>query len=81
MSSFDIQRFFFKSFFLGSFIESESFSLKCFCKTKKYDTQIVPLIRRMSNLEELTLNIEMKYQTRFVDGVQMNNEILVHLPK
>jgi len=49
--------------------------------TKKYDTQIVPLIRRMSNLEELTLNIWIEHRTRFVDGTQINSEILVHLPQ
>ncbi|CAF3001057.1 unnamed protein product [Rotaria sp. Silwood2] len=57
------------------------FSLKCHCTTKKYDTQIVPLIRRISNLKELTLNIQIEHRTRFVDGTQINNEILVHLPQ
>lgn len=49
--------------------------------TKKYDTQISPLLRRMSNLEELTLNIRIEYRTRFVDGTQINNEVLVDLPR
>jgi hypothetical protein len=35
----------------------------------------------MSNLEELTLNILIEHRTRFVDGTQINNEILVHLPQ
>ena len=48
--------------------------------TKKYDTQIIPLLRRMPNLEELTLNIWIQYRTRFVDGTHINNEVLVHLP-
>ena len=35
----------------------------------------------MSNLEALTLNIQIQYRRKFVDGVQINNEILVHVPK
>jgi len=35
----------------------------------------------MSNLEELTLNIRIEHRTRFVDGTQINSEILVHLPQ
>jgi hypothetical protein len=33
------------------------FSLTCRCSTNEYDTQVLPLLRRMSNLEELALNI------------------------
>jgi hypothetical protein len=35
----------------------------------------------MPNLEELILNIQIQHRTRFVDGTQINNEILVHLPQ
>jgi hypothetical protein len=35
----------------------------------------------MSNLEELTLDIGDKDRTRFVDGTQIDNDILVHMPR
>jgi hypothetical protein len=35
----------------------------------------------MSNLEELTLDIMNGDRNTFVDGTQMNNEILVHMPR
>jgi hypothetical protein len=35
----------------------------------------------MSNLEELTLNIINEDRTTFVDGIQINNEILAHMPR
>ncbi|CAF4437812.1 unnamed protein product [Rotaria socialis] len=57
------------------------FSLTCRCFTDDYDTQVLPLLRRMSNLEELALNIINQNRTTFVDGTQINNEILVHMPR
>ncbi|CAF3387836.1 unnamed protein product [Rotaria sp. Silwood2] len=57
------------------------FSLTCRCFTDEYDTQILPLLRRMSNLEELALSIINENRTTFVDGTQINNEILVHMPR
>ncbi|CAF5014618.1 unnamed protein product, partial [Rotaria sp. Silwood1] len=57
------------------------FSLTCRCFTDEYDTQILPLLRRMSNLEELALSIINQNRTTFVDGTQINNEILVHMPR
>lgn len=46
-----------------------------------YDTQILPLVRRMLNLEELTLYIKIKNRTTVIDGIHIYNEILVHLPR
>ncbi|CAF3851792.1 unnamed protein product, partial [Rotaria sp. Silwood1] len=56
------------------------FSLTCCCFTDEYDTQILPLLHRMSNLEELTLDIINDDRTTFVDGTQIHNQILVHMP-
>ncbi|CAF1661111.1 unnamed protein product, partial [Adineta ricciae] len=56
------------------------FSLKCLCMSDEYDTQIVPLLRRMLNLQELTLNIFIQNRFTLVDGTQINNEILIHMP-
>jgi len=61
--------------------------LKCFslttfsCLCDIYDTQILPLVRRMVNLEELTLYIKIEYRTTVIDGIHIYNEILVHLPR
>ncbi len=57
------------------------FSLKCRCSTHEYDTHVLPLLRRMSNLEELRLNIINEKRTSFVDGTQINEKILVHMPR
>ncbi len=57
------------------------FSLKCICINDEYDTQVLPLFRRISNLEELTLNIVNEDRTTFIDGTHINNEILVHMPQ
>ena len=37
-------------------------------------TEFLPLLRRMSNLEELTLNL-------WIDGPQIKHDLLVHLPR
>ncbi|CAF2047650.1 unnamed protein product [Rotaria magnacalcarata] len=57
------------------------FSLECRCSTNQYDTHVLPLLRRMSNLEELSLNIINDKRTSFVDGTQINENILVHMPR
>jgi hypothetical protein len=49
--------------------------------TDEYDTQVLPLLRRMSNLEKLVLSITNENRTTIVDGTQINNEILVHMPR
>ncbi|CAF4128592.1 unnamed protein product, partial [Rotaria sordida] len=43
------------------------FSLTCRCYTNEYDSQVLPLLHRMSNLEELTLDIVNHDRTTFVD--------------
>ncbi|CAF0890232.1 unnamed protein product [Adineta steineri] len=56
------------------------FSLRCRCETNQYDTRVLPLLRRMIKLEELTLNITNYERTTLIDGIQINNNILVHMP-
>jgi len=41
-----------------------------------YDNQIVPLLRQMSQLEQLTLSLGVFERTTFIDGTHLNNEIL-----
>ncbi|CAF2898294.1 unnamed protein product [Rotaria sp. Silwood2] len=53
----------------------------CYCSTDTYDNRILPLFRRMLNLEELTLNITVVNRTTFIDGTFIYNEIFVHMPR
>ncbi len=49
--------------------------------TNEYDNQVVPLLHRMCNLQNLTLYIQIYKRNRFVDGTQLENDILIHLSK
>jgi hypothetical protein len=49
--------------------------------TYEYDTQVIPLLRRMCNIEELTLYLCIEGRARFVDGTQLHNEILIHMAR
>ncbi|CAF2031510.1 unnamed protein product, partial [Rotaria magnacalcarata] len=60
--------------------DMKCFSLTCCCETNEYDTRVLPLLRRMIKLEELTLDITNDERTSFIDGTQINDEILVHMP-
>ena len=57
------------------------FSLTYRCLTNEYGTEVLPLLRRMSNLEELALYIINDNRTTFVDGTQIHNQILFHMPR
>ncbi|UJR08853.1 hypothetical protein I4U23_013108 [Adineta vaga] len=68
------------------FNENNLNHLKCFSLTSKsitneYNNQIVPLLRRMLNLQDLTLYLQIKKRHRIVDGIQLENDILSHLSK
>lgn len=56
-------------------------SLTCHDATEEYDDSIVPLQRRMSNLEKLTLNIAVEDRTAFVDGNKLDRDILAYMPR
>ncbi|CAF1582141.1 unnamed protein product, partial [Adineta steineri] len=56
------------------------FSLTCQCMTNQYDTRVLPLLHRMIKLQELTLNVTNEERTTLIDGTQINNNILVHMP-
>ncbi|CAF0889923.1 unnamed protein product [Rotaria sordida] len=57
------------------------FSLICYKSTQGYDNLILPLIRRMSNLEELSLYIHILGGSTFISGTHLNNKILSHMPR
>ncbi|CAF3003260.1 unnamed protein product [Rotaria sp. Silwood2] len=50
--------------------------------TTSYYHELVPLFRRMSNLEELTLFLFVKrINSTYIDGIHLNDEILIHMPR
>ncbi|CAF3995893.1 unnamed protein product, partial [Adineta steineri] len=56
------------------------FSLKLFHSFQQYD-KIALLLRRMSNLEKLTLNIFIKNRNRVIDGTNIQHDILDYMPQ
>ncbi|CAF4087833.1 unnamed protein product [Rotaria sordida] len=46
-----------------------------------YDTIVIPLLHRMSNLEELRLYFNCSREESFVDGNDLKTNILIHLPR
>ncbi|CAF4066803.1 unnamed protein product, partial [Rotaria sordida] len=57
------------------------FSLTCVSKMYFYDTIVIPLLHRMSNLEELRLYFNCSREESFVDGNDLKTNILIHLPR
>ncbi|CAF1041555.1 unnamed protein product [Rotaria sp. Silwood1] len=61
--------------------------LKCFSLTSieyafDYDDQIIPLLRRMINLKELTLFLTvLKPYSTYIDGIQLHDQILIYMPQ
>ncbi|CAF1069315.1 unnamed protein product [Rotaria sordida] len=57
-------------------------SLITYCRTQFYDSLVVPLLCRMSNLEELTLYLSIqRIESTYIDGNHLYNEILIHMPQ
>ncbi|CAF3914460.1 unnamed protein product, partial [Rotaria sordida] len=61
--------------------------LKCFSLTlntyeQEYDNQIIALLNRMINLEELILFLlVIRVNSNYIDGIQLNDDILIHMPR
>ncbi|CAF1348082.1 unnamed protein product [Rotaria sordida] len=61
--------------------------LKCFSLTSMefashYNDQIIPLLRRMINLKELTLFLAvLKRYSTYIDGIQLHDQILTYMPQ
>ncbi|CAF2498502.1 unnamed protein product [Rotaria sp. Silwood2] len=61
--------------------------LKCFSLVGEqysycYDTLVVPLLRRMLNLEELSLQLSViRAKTSYIDGNQLYEQVLKYLPR
>ncbi|CAF3600935.1 unnamed protein product, partial [Rotaria socialis] len=57
------------------------FSLICYNATDLYDNLVVPLLRRMSHLEERTLHVYILNRPTFVNGIHLHKEILIYMPR
>ncbi|CAF1146365.1 unnamed protein product [Adineta steineri] len=57
------------------------FSLSCEDYTSCYEAGVLPLFRRMSNLEELTLCLTVYYRKEIIDGKHLKTNILKHMPQ
>ncbi|CAF4384302.1 unnamed protein product [Rotaria sp. Silwood2] len=58
------------------------FSLASFDYTFNYDDEIVPLLRRMINLEELILSLSIiRIDLTYIDGTHLYEEIRIHMPR
>jgi hypothetical protein len=57
------------------------FSLICYRGTRGYDNLGLPLLRRILNLEELTLYLHIMGGSTFISGGDLENEILIHMPQ
>jgi hypothetical protein len=57
------------------------FSLICYKRTQGYDNLVIPLLRRMSHLEELTLYFYILGGSIFISGTDLDNQLLIHMPR
>ncbi|CAF5201183.1 unnamed protein product, partial [Rotaria magnacalcarata] len=55
------------------------FSVYCEQITNVYHEIIVPFLRRMSNLEKLSLNLDISVRNTFIDGNDLKQNIINHL--
>ncbi|CAF1042146.1 unnamed protein product [Adineta steineri] len=57
------------------------FSLMSYRRTVCYDNLIIPLLRRMINLEELILFLSIITEKNYIDGIQLYDSILIYMPR
>ncbi|CAF3751273.1 unnamed protein product [Rotaria sordida] len=87
LTTFNVQIHFITSPIYMHYNMDELHNLKCFSLTSynitfDYDELVVPLLRRMTYLEKLTLYLRIRTPNRYIiDGTHLHNEILVHMPK
>ncbi|CAF1505972.1 unnamed protein product [Rotaria sordida] len=63
-------------------VKLKCFSLATDWRTFYYDNQVVPLLRRMLNIEELTLFLSVLRPTcTYIDGNQLYDEVLNYMPR
>ncbi|CAF1127106.1 unnamed protein product [Adineta steineri] len=59
----------------------KQFSLMSYRRTACYDNLIIPLLRRMINLEELLLFLSIITEENYIDGIQLYDSILIYMPQ
>ncbi|CAF3727523.1 unnamed protein product [Rotaria sp. Silwood1] len=60
----------------------KSFSLTSVYPIMAYDSLIIPLLRRMINLEELILFLSViRFDSTYIDGIQLQDEVLIYMPR
>jgi hypothetical protein len=69
------------SIFQDNLPNLKCFSVTCYNSTEGYDILVLPLLRRMSHLEELSLYIHILGGSTFISGTHLDNEILIHMPQ
>ncbi|CAF4982100.1 unnamed protein product [Rotaria sp. Silwood1] len=57
------------------------FSLWCKDKIYDFEKSVVPLLRRMLNLEELDLNIIVQCYEKLIDGETLKKDIVIYMPQ
>jgi hypothetical protein len=58
------------------------FSFKSHKPVSFYNEEVVPLLRRMPNLEQLTLYLSIiEDDLRYIDGNRLSDEVLIHMPR
>ena len=63
-------------------LKLKHFSLTSYARTFHYDDLIVPFLRRLINLEELTLFLTIiRIDSNHIDGIQLHDEILLSMPR
>ncbi|CAF1247349.1 unnamed protein product, partial [Rotaria sordida] len=65
---------------LNTLLKLRCFSLYVYFSTNEFDNLIVPLLRRMSNLEKLTLSLRVRGRNSFIDGTYLHNYVLSQMP-
>ncbi len=55
--------------------------MSCGENVTSFDQTIVPVLRRMFNLEELHLNIVVECDKKFLDGDTLKNDIIIYMPR
>ena len=55
------------------------FSLTALSRVQNYDDIVVPLLRRMINLEELKLYLSVNRSSNYIDGIQLYDQFLIYM--
>ena len=68
------------------FLQADPTNLKCFSLTSysptdRYRIHVLPLLRRMTNLEELSLYLYISDELTFISAAHLDNEILLQMPR